>query len=108
MVHKLALAVGGIVSGAMVAVALAASGFGPVAPVPTAMDIPVFQAAVAPTPQPTTVTDNVYVAPTPEPRVIRITKPAVVRPTQQPVLAVAGGEADAADAAEHDNEGNGD
>jgi hypothetical protein len=72
MIHKLALAVGGLAAASILAVALGAAGFTPGAAASKTLSSP----APAPTAETKTVTDTVYVAPTPAPRVIHVTKPA--------------------------------
>jgi hypothetical protein len=103
MLHKLALAVGGLASAGILAAALAAAGFAPVAPVSPV--VPVTDAAntdtpAARTPQTTTVTENVYVEPTPKQRVIRISKPAIVGLAEQPVRSAVHNEGEGS---EHDD-----
>ena len=73
MVHKLALAVGGLAAAGLLATALAFAGFVPhdaAAKSGNTVDQP------AATAQTKTVTDKVYVAPVPKPQVIHVTKPA--------------------------------
>ena len=86
MVQRLALLFGSIAAAAVLAVALAASGFAPT-PAPTT------QATVAPaapnlmqavvdqaSPQPTTQVDTIYVKPAAPPRTIRVVKIAPTKP----------------------------
>jgi hypothetical protein len=104
MLHKLALAVGGLASAGILAVALAAAGFAPVATVSRVApvtDTAVADSPAARTPQTRTVTENVYVKPTPKQRVIRISKPAVVAPPRQAVRSAGHRESEGS---EHDDE----
>src|SRR5512147_1406515 len=86
MIHRLAIAIGGIAAAAVLALGFAASGFGPsVAPVDAAQpafaaDQSTVQAAVVPeaTPKPVTrvETKTIYVRPAPKPKVIHVTRQA--------------------------------
>jgi hypothetical protein len=84
MVHKLALAVGGLAAASILAVALGAAGFTPGAAASKTLSTtsPVTAA------QTKTVTDTVYVAPTPAPRVIHVTKPAAAPPRRPHVVTI--------------------
>ena len=83
MVHKLALAVGGLAAAGVLALALGAAGFTPRTSEAKAADSVV--AADAGVAQKKTVTDTVYVKPTPQPRVIHVTKPTA-HPHRQQVV----------------------
>ena len=106
MVHKLALAVGGLSAAGVLALALGAAGFTPRAATAKAADT--VTPAVAEAPQTKTVTDTVYVEPTPQPRVIHVTKPAAHPHRQQVVTVTRSSHHDGSDASEHDGEGGGD
>jgi hypothetical protein len=84
MLHKVALAVGGLAAAGVLALALGAAGFTPGAAASKLADA-VTLPAVAQDPQTKTVTDTVYVEPTPQPKIIHVTKPAATPPHQQRV-----------------------